>query len=95
MSTAGSLRKAVTIANPNGLHMRPATLFAQKARCYSSSVAVELGDRRADGKSAVDLIMLIAMPGAELVIETAGDDAEHALSELSELLASAGEEIPT
>ncbi|MGL6073286.1 MAG: HPr family phosphocarrier protein [Fimbriiglobus sp.] len=94
MPTLGPLRKTVTIANPNGLHMRPASAFAQKAKCFQSQVTVTHGGRRADGKSAVELIMLIAMPGANLDLEIHGDDADQALLELSQILSSAGDENP-
>jgi phosphotransferase system HPr (HPr) family protein len=93
MSGNGAVRKAVTVANPNGLHMRPATLFAQAARGYRSAVTVWNGDRRADGKSSLDLILLVALPGVELVLEVDGDDAAEAIGPLADLLGSPGEDI--
>ena len=93
MSANGAMRKTVTVANPNGLHMRPATAFAQAARGYRSAVTVWNGDERADGKSALDLILLAALPGAELVLEVDGDDAADAIGPLADLLGSPGEDI--
>jgi phosphotransferase system HPr (HPr) family protein len=93
MSANGAMRKTVTVANPNGLHMRPATLFAQAARGYRSAVTVWNGDRRADGKSSLDLILLVALPGAELVLEVDGDDSADAIGPLADLLGSPGEDI--
>ena len=75
MPANGPLRRTVTGANPNGLHMRPATAFAQAARGFRSAVTVFNGPKRADGKSSLDLILLIAEPGAELVLEVDGEDA--------------------
>jgi phosphotransferase system HPr (HPr) family protein len=92
MSANGALRKSVTVANPNGLHMRPATLFAQAARTYHSLVTVWNGDRKADGKSSLDLILLVALPGAELVLEVDGDDSAEAIGPLADLLGSPGED---
>jgi phosphotransferase system HPr (HPr) family protein len=93
MSANGVMRKTVTVANPNGLHMRPATLFAQAARGYRSAVTVWNGDKRADGKSSLDLILLVALPGAELVLEVDGDDSADAIGPLADLLGSPGEDI--
>jgi phosphocarrier protein len=93
MSANGATRRTVTVANPNGLHMRPATLFAQAARHFRSVVTVWNGDRRADGKSSLDLILLVALPGAELVLEVDGDDSADAIGPLADLLGSPGEDI--
>lgn len=91
MTAKGVLRRTVKVANPNGLHMRPATLFAQAARGYRSAVVVANGEKTADGKSALDLLLLIAEPGAELTLEVDGDDAAEALEALAGLLGSPGE----
>ena len=93
MSANGAMRQTVTVANPNGLHMRPATLFAQAARGFRSAVTVWNGDKRADGKSSLDLILLVALPGAELVLEVDGDDSADAIGPLADLLGSPGEDI--
>jgi phosphotransferase system HPr (HPr) family protein len=91
------LRRSVVVANPNGLHMRPATRFAQHARLLPHRVSVCHGDRRADGKSSLDLLMLIAMPGTELWVEVEGDEQAddetlRALRALCDILASPGDD---
>ena len=91
MTANGPLRRTVRVANPNGLHMRPATLFAQAARGFRSAVTVFNGEKKADGKSSLDLLLLIAEPGVELVLEVDGDDAAEAVGPLAELLGSPGE----
>ncbi len=91
MSTNGPLRRTVTVANPMGLHMRPATAFAQLARAYRSTVTVWNGPARADGKSSLDLILLVALPGASLVLEVEGDDAAAAIDPLAALLGAPGD----
>lgn len=88
MPAAGPLRRTVTVANPNGLHMRPATLFAQAARGFRAAVTVYNGPKRADGKSSLDLILLIAEVGTELVLEVDGEDAAAALDPLAAILAA-------
>jgi phosphotransferase system HPr-like phosphotransfer protein len=55
-------------------------------------VTVFNGPTRADGKNLMDLIMLVAMPGAEVVLEVDGPDAPDAVEPLTEILASPGGE---
>ena len=95
MTAKSSLRQSVVVSNPNGLHMRPATRFAQQARVLPQRVTVCHGDKCADGKSSLDLLMLIAMPGAELWIEIEGDDssdAAAAIRTLCDILAAPGDD---
>ena len=95
MTTKPPLRRSVVVNNPNGLHMRPATRFAQQARVIPQRVTVFHGEKRADGKSSLDLLMLIAMPGAELWVEVDGDDgsdAAEAIRALCDILAAPGDD---
>ena len=91
MNGNGPIRRAVTVANPNGLHMRPATQFALKAKSFGCKVHVINGTNRADGKSPIDMMLLVALPGAELILEVDGPDAAQALEFLAEMLASPGD----
>jgi phosphotransferase system HPr (HPr) family protein len=82
-----TLERRVTITNPQGFHMRPATAFAQLASQFQSSVWVTRGDRRINGKSPLELMFLGADQGSELILEVTGSDASAALEALAELLA--------
>jgi phosphotransferase system HPr (HPr) family protein len=88
MASNGPIRRTVTVRNPMGLHMRPATRFAQAARAFRSSITVRHGDKSADGKSSLDLILLVALEGSQLILEIDGDDAHQAIEPLSEILAA-------
>ncbi len=88
----GPLRRVVRIVNPLGLHLRVADRFSRTAKQFACVVTVWNGDARANGKSIMDLITLVALPGAELVVEVDGDDAPAALDPLAEILAAAGGE---
>ena len=96
MTTNRPLRRSVVVQNPNGLHMRPATRFAQQARVTPHRVTVYHGEKCADGKSSLDLLMLIAMPGAELWVELDSDetcaDAAEAIRALCDILAAPGDD---
>lgn len=87
-----ALRRVVTVANPQGLHMRPAAAFAKAARQYQSAVTVSRDDRSVNGKSQIDLLLLAAEPGAQLVLEVSGEDASLALDALGAILESVFEE---
>jgi phosphotransferase system HPr (HPr) family protein len=71
--------------------MRPASVFAQRAREFASEIKVIRGERPVNGKSQLDLLLLAAEPGAELIIEVAGDDAAQALEVLAAILSDPGE----
>ena len=88
MTTA--VRRRVTVSNPAGLHLRPAAAVARHAQAFAAAVTVRHGDRKADGKSPMALIMLIALPGAELTVEADGPDAESAADAVCAALADPG-----
>jgi phosphotransferase system HPr (HPr) family protein len=82
------LHRKVVIANPDGLHMRPATAFAELAKRYQSAVTVHKDGKAFDGKSPLDMMLLAAGQGTELDLEVAGPDAPDALRQLMDLLVS-------
>ncbi len=84
--------KSVVVANPPmGLHLRPATAFAKLVRGLKCNVTLSHGEKRADGRSAFDLLGLLAPPGTELLLEIEGEDAERAVEPLCEILTGEGE----
>jgi phosphocarrier protein HPr len=85
-------RRAIRIVNPLGLHFRIADRFARAANQFVCAVTVWNGETRADGKNVMDLIMLVALPGAEVVLEVDGPDAPDAVDPLTDILASPGGE---
>jgi phosphotransferase system HPr (HPr) family protein len=87
-----ALRREVVVANPQGLHLRPATAFAKLARQFTSTVFVLRNDQRANGKSQMELLLLAAENGATLTVEVAGPDADRALDPLADILSAAGGE---
>lgn len=93
--SAMRLRRAVTIANPQGLHMRPAAAFAEMASRFDATVTVARGDQPVDGKNWLDLLLLAAESGSTLTIEVVGRDALEAMEALARLLAALPEEEPS
>jgi phosphotransferase system HPr (HPr) family protein len=90
------LRRQVIIRNPEGLHMRPATAFAQACRRFQCMVSLTCGERRAaDGRDGFALLMLAAEPGAEVLLEVAGPDAAEAIEVLTAILEAPEPPMPT
>jgi len=81
-------KTTVTIQNPQGLHMRPAYLFAETAARFDSRIDVEKDDVRIDGKSVLSILTLGAAQGSEVSIKATGDDAQNAVDTLAELIMS-------
>jgi len=76
------------INHPVGLHARPATLFVKTASKYDSKISILCKGREANAKSILGVLSLGANQGCEITIQAEGVDAEEALKELQELVAS-------
>lgn len=75
-----------TVVNRLGLHARPAMAFVDLACLFQSEVRVVREDTEVDGKSIMQVMMLAANKGSELVITVEGEDAEKAASALKALV---------
>ena len=76
----------LTVHNKVGLHARPAALFVQTAKQFSSDVKVTHGEREANAKSILGVLTLGANQGAVVTIYAEGDDAEQSLAALKTLV---------
>jgi phosphocarrier protein HPr len=85
MSSAKA-RRIVTIINPQGLHARPADLFARRANQFDAAIQVIKGNECVDGKSILSILTLAAAEGCQLEIIASGRDADAALMALCELV---------
>ena len=79
--------REVQIVNPLGLHMRPAAKFVETANQYRATVTVHKGDRKVNGKSITEMMLLEALPGTTLLLEGDGEDAGACLEALAEVVA--------
>lgn len=78
--------RIVTVTNPQGLHARPAFLFAQLASKYASTISIIKDAERVDGKSILSILTLAVEQGTPLSLEADGPDADAALDALVELI---------
>jgi phosphotransferase system HPr (HPr) family protein len=86
MSTS-PVTRAVVIVNTEGLHARPADMLARTALKFRSQVQVVCRNERVDAKSTLNLLILGATQGTEIIIEAEGDDAQEAVEALATLVA--------
>ena len=80
-----------TITDPNGIHARPAGLFAQKMQEFKSSITVvkdgqDAGSASADGKKLIALMKLRPKCGQTIVVKAEGEDEEAAAAAAKEFL---------
>ena len=80
--------RIVTVHNETGLHSRPADLFVRTAKLYESTIAVYKGEKSADAKNILKVILLNVAQGDEVRIETTGTDESAALEDLTTLIES-------
>jgi phosphocarrier protein len=78
----------VAIVNKLGLHARASAKLARLANMFASEVWLERNERRVSAKSVMGLMMLAALRGTTLTIETVGKDAEEAMARIVELIAN-------
>lgn len=89
--------RRVVVESSSGLHARPASVLAARAREFSSEISlilVEAGGARSieagtrvDAKSVLDVIVLGAAQGTTLDVEAVGPDAQAAADALAKLFA--------
>ena len=82
------IRRQVTIVNKLGLHARAASKLVTLARRFESGVLLRRDDKSVNAKSIMGVMMLAAEQGAEIIIETEGEDATEAAEALGTLLGS-------
>ena len=77
----------VKVRNLLGLHARAANVLAKEASLYSSVVELEdpTSHRKVDAKSIMQLLMMAAGQGSELILHISGDDQDQASAALKAL----------
>jgi phosphotransferase system HPr (HPr) family protein len=87
------IEATMKVQNDTGLHSRPADLFVRTAKLYQSRIIVRKGEKAADAKNIIKLILLNVSQGTEITIEAEGPDEREALDDLSRLVTSNFEEV--
>ncbi len=76
----------LTLANPTGLHARPAMLFVQTAAGYQANIRASGRGKETDAASIFGVMSLGLRQGDALTIRASGKEAEAAIEALSELV---------
>lgn len=80
-----TVRREVTLTIENGLHLHPISQIVRCAQSFAAAVTLLHAGKRADAKSAFDLMLLGAECGARLTVEASGSDATAALAAIGVL----------
>ena len=83
---ANEHRAVVEIKNLNGLHMRPAMMFAELAGTFASNVRVHCDGMDVVGQSISNVRMLGLPAGSKMEIVATGEDSRGAVAALRELV---------
>ncbi|MGB3295936.1 MAG: phosphoenolpyruvate--protein phosphotransferase, partial [Phormidesmis sp.] len=73
----------IVIANPSGLHARPAAVLANLAKKFQAKVSLCRDDKRANAKSVIAIMSFQVANGDTITLEAQGADAKTAITELT------------
>ncbi|MDF2684233.1 MAG: HPr family phosphocarrier protein [Brevibacillus sp.] len=75
----------VTVTVEGGLHARPAALLVSRASQSQSKITLNMGEKKADGRSILGIMTLGVTQGDHLTIQVDGSDEEHVAAEIQDL----------
>lgn len=78
--------KEVYVTCESGLYNKQATYFVQKANDFSSSITLELDNRKMNAKSLLGIMSLGVITGSTVTISANGTDEQMAVEALEALL---------
>ena len=80
------IKKTITISNKLGLHARASAKLTKLAGSFRSDIFMSRNGRRVNAKSIMGVMMLAAGIGAEVEVETSGEDEQGAMDALLALI---------
>jgi phosphocarrier protein len=80
------IRKTLVISNKLGLHARASAKLTKLASSYQCEVFMSRSGRRVNAKSIMGIMMLAAGLGAEVELETDGEDEQQATDAITALV---------
>jgi phosphocarrier protein len=80
------LKTRITISNKLGLHARASAKLTKLAGSFKSEIHLSRNGRRVNAKSIMGVMMLAAGLGAEVELETSGEDEQAAMDALRALI---------
>ena len=89
----GMQRAQVQVPWKKGLHLRPATTLVRIAQSFRSNILLKCGDRLADARSIVSVLLLAASMGTVMDVEISGEDEANAASAIEHIFTGDGSQI--
>jgi phosphocarrier protein len=81
-------RSEVVIVNSLGLHARAAAKLVSLCSKYVSNVVLSAGDKRANGRQFIAIILLSASVGAKVSLQISGPDETEAMAAVTRLISN-------
>jgi phosphotransferase system HPr (HPr) family protein len=78
----------ITVRNETGLHSRPADVFVRTAKLYQSDIEILKGEKKANAKAILKVILLNVCENDEITIRADGPDEDAALEDIRVLVES-------
>lgn len=78
----------IVFNSENAFHVRPASVFVNKAKEFECDVKIQKGTSIVDGKKLMKILMLEIVKGDLVQIITEGIDEDKAIDELSKRVSS-------
>ena len=79
-------RRETRIVNRLGLHARAAAQLVRMANEYNSDISIIKSNQQANAKTIMEVLMLGAAQGEDLIVEARGDDDEYAVEAIVQLI---------
>lgn len=80
------VERQLVIRNREGLHFRPIMQLVEAVTPFAAKVTVSCDGRQADGRSPMELLMLVAAQGATMTFVAEGPDAQAAIDAVARLI---------
>jgi phosphotransferase system HPr (HPr) family protein len=78
----------ITVRNETGLHSRPADVFVRTAKLYQSDIEILKGEKKANAKAILKVILLNVCENDEITVRADGPDEDAALEDIRVLVES-------
>ena len=79
-------RRETRIVNRLGLHARAAAQLVRMANEYNSDISLIKSNQQANAKTIMEVLMLGAAQGEDLIVEARCDDEEYAVEAIVQLI---------
>jgi phosphocarrier protein len=70
------LSKKLVIANPSGLHMRPAGIFVKACSQFKSEISFDVHEKSYNAKSMINVLSAAVKCGDEIELKISGEDEQ-------------------